>query len=200
MEVAQKGRARKMGVMVSSGTRPIRLHAALVRLFPPREPSAPPGPRKARARERTRKRERPKTSPRPSGCPCRKGEEAEAAMTPRDPGPLDHTSPWATEENFWLEGPNFYRAHMTRDAVMSFPPPVGELRGDDIIESLRNTPRWEAVRFSDQQMKVEPGRIVLRYHATARRFGADVYEAECETVYRHDAGGLLLAAHRQVPA
>lgn len=113
------------------------------------------------------------------------------------PTPIDHTSPWATEENFWLEGPNFYRAHMARDARMSFPDTVGTLEGEEIIDALRNAPRWDSVVFSDKSMSVEGDRMILRYHASARRYDMPAYEATCKTVYFRDTGRLLLTEHVQ---
>ncbi len=111
--------------------------------------------------------------------------------------PLAHTSPWATEENFWLEGPNFYRAHMAEDAEMWFPDRDGVLRGEEILDALKNAPRWEAVVFTEQQVEVTDDGVVLRYHATARADGEDVYTAHCTSTYRRDASGLKLVAHRQ---
>ena len=115
---------------------------------------------------------------------------------PRDPVP--RTGPWATEENFWLEGPDFYRARMATDAAMWFPDRAAPLKGEAIIDALQNAPRWERVRFSDKSMTVEDDRITLRYHAVARRNGRDAYAADCETTYLRDSTGLLrLVEHRQ---
>ena len=111
--------------------------------------------------------------------------------------PLAHTSPWATEENFWLEGPDFYRAHLADDAAMYFPDRPGPLRGDAILDALKNEPRWDAVVFTKQDMAVDDDRITLRYHATARREGRDAYSAHCTTIYLRDAGGLKLVEHHQ---
>ena len=118
-------------------------------------------------------------------------------MTTAATDPLAHTSPWATEENFWLEGPNFYRAHMAENAEMWFPDRREPLRGAEILDALENVPRWEAVRFDHQQMDVVDDRITLRYHATARRDGQDDYSAHCVSTYRRDSGGLKLIDHRQ---
>lgn len=111
--------------------------------------------------------------------------------------PLAHTSPWATEENFWLEGPDFYRAHMVDDAEMWFPDRKEPRRGDEILDALRNVPRWESVQFSDQEMEVDDARVTLRYTATARRDGQDEYTAHCTSIYKRDAGGLKLIEHHQ---
>lgn len=118
-------------------------------------------------------------------------------MTTRSQDPLAHTSPWAVEENFWLEGPDFYRAHMDADAAMWFPDRKEPRRGQEILDALRNAPRWEGVTFADQQMEVDDDRVTLRYTATARRDGTEVYTAYCVTIYQRDPGGLRLVEHRQ---
>ena len=87
--------------------------------------------------------------------------------------PLAHTSPWAVEENFWLEDPAFFRAYLADEAEMWFPDRPGPLKGEEILDAMRNVPRWEAVVFDHKKMDVTDGRITLRYHATARRDGQD---------------------------
>lgn len=109
----------------------------------------------------------------------------------------DHAGLWAMEEDFWLEGPAFYRAHMAPDAVMSFPDAVGTLKGEKIVQALENAPRWGGVRFSAQKMEVEGDKVVLHYHATARRDGQTDYEADCQSVYVSDPGGFVLSSHIQ---
>ncbi|MCB1348469.1 MAG: DUF4440 domain-containing protein [Maritimibacter sp.] len=111
--------------------------------------------------------------------------------------PLSHTSPWALEEHFWLEGPNFYRAHLSKDAAMWFPDRPEPLRGEAILDGLMNAPRWESVVLDQQDMAVTDETVTLRYHATARRDGQDDYRAACTTVYKRDAGGLKLLEHHQ---
>ena len=111
--------------------------------------------------------------------------------------PLAHTSPWAIEENFWLEGPDFYRAHLGENAEMWFPDRSAPLKGEAILDALKNVPRWEAVVFSHQDMVVADDRITLRYRATARREGSAAYKAHCTTTYLRDSGVLRLIEHRQ---
>lgn len=118
-------------------------------------------------------------------------------MTTSVHDPLAHTSPWALEENFWLEGPTFYRAHMTEDAEMWFPDRPEALKGEQILDALQNAPRWESVRFDHQQMDVGDDRITLRYRATAQRDGQDAYRAHCTTTYVREPGGLKLVEHHQ---
>lgn len=118
-------------------------------------------------------------------------------MTMIESDPVAHTSPWAMEENFWLEGADFYRANMADGAEMWFPDRSEPRRGQEILDALRNAPRWEAVVFTDKTMDVDGARVTLRYTATARRDGQDVYAAECVTVYARTPGGLRLVEHRQ---
>ena len=118
-------------------------------------------------------------------------------MTNSANDPLAHTSPWAIEENFWLEGPDFYRAHMAEDAEIWVPDRAEPLKGVEILDALKNVPRWEAVVFDHQNMAVDGDRITLRYHATAQAEGQDAYAAHCTTTYLRDPGGLKLIEHRQ---
>ncbi len=111
--------------------------------------------------------------------------------------PIAHTSLWATEENFWLEGPDFYRAHLAGNAEMWFPDRPEPLKGDEILDALRNVPRWEEVAFSQQTVTVADDQVTLRYHAVARREGQDDYRAHCKSTYLRDSGGLRLIEHRQ---
>jgi len=111
--------------------------------------------------------------------------------------PLGHTSPWALEENFWLEGPDFYRAHLAADAEMWFPDRPGPLKGQQILDALENAPRWEGVVFDHQTLDVTDDRITLRYHATARRDGQIDYTAHCTTTYMREPDGLKLLEHHQ---
>lgn len=52
------------------------------------------------------------------------------------------------ERGFWLEGACFFRAHMAEGAVMVFPPPVGLLQGEAILQALEGVPRWRSLEMT----------------------------------------------------
>lgn len=106
---------------------------------------------------------------------------------------------WAEEENFWLEGPDYFRAHMDRDAVMYFPEPTGMLRGTQILDALENAPRWDNVIFFNRSVETAADKVRLVYRAEASQIGGRSYVAQCESIYEKDAGDWKLTCHRQEP-
>ncbi|MAM62140.1 nuclear transport factor 2 family protein [uncultured Maritimibacter sp.] len=106
---------------------------------------------------------------------------------------------WAEEENFWLEGPDFFRANMVDDAVMDFPEPTGRLKGQQVLAALENAPRWDGVNFFDRNMEKLGNKVRITYRAEAQRYGADSYVAKCESVYVKLGSDWLLASHKQEP-
>ncbi len=119
-------------------------------------------------------------------------------MTSLDDTPATE-SLWAEEENFWLEGPDFYRAHMVPDAVMDFPEPTGLLKGEQVLNALENAPRWDSVSFFDRDVEKLGNKARLAYRAEGKRDGVAAYVAKCESVYVKSAGDWLLTCHKQVP-
>jgi hypothetical protein len=104
---------------------------------------------------------------------------------------------WAEEENFWLEGPDFFRANMVEDVVMHFPEPTGKLTGPQILAALEKAPRWDAVTFYDRDMEKLGNKVRITYRAEARRNGFASYVARCESVYVKLGSDWLLASHKQ---
>ncbi|MBV7407599.1 nuclear transport factor 2 family protein [Maritimibacter sp. DP1N21-5] len=106
---------------------------------------------------------------------------------------------WGEEENFWLEGPDYYRAHMVPDAVMSFPEPTGLLKGEQVLAALENAPRWDRVVFFDKTRETLGNKVRLTYRAEGWKDGAASYLARCESTYVKMGGDWLLASHKQEP-
>ena len=106
---------------------------------------------------------------------------------------------WADEENFWLEGPDFYRAHMVLDAVMYFPEPTGILKGEQVLAALENAPRWDSVSFFDRHVEALGNKVRLTYRAEGKRDSAPSYIAKCESTYVKMGGDWYLACHKQEP-
>ena len=106
---------------------------------------------------------------------------------------------WAEEEEFWLSGPDFYRAHMVPDAVMYFPEPTGILKGEQVLAALEAAPRWGRVTFFDTDLEALGNKVRLTYRAEAQREGSDVHVSKCESTYVKMEGAWLLACHKQEP-
>lgn len=56
---------------------------------------------------------------------------------------------WNMEQSFWLDGVDFYESSVAPEARMVFQSPVGILAGEQIVEGLRQAPRWSSVDFHD---------------------------------------------------
>lgn len=105
---------------------------------------------------------------------------------------------WEMERGFWLGGAEHYRRHMSEDAMMVFGP-VGVLKGEEIVATIEDAPRWSEVTFKDSG-EVDRGETrVLVYLAEAHRADSPPYSAYCTSTYIRDAGSWKLIAHQQTP-
>ncbi|WP_146010295.1 DUF4440 domain-containing protein [Acidimangrovimonas sediminis] len=112
---------------------------------------------------------------------------------------MDHDTLWEMEKRFWLDGPDFYESSMAPGARMVFPSPVRILAGEQIVEALRQAPRWNSVDFQDETASCLGETVVLAYEATGRRNGEAPYVALCASTYVRDNEKWLLLAHQQTP-
>ena len=86
----------------------------------------------------------------------------------------------ALERAFWSEiaDTDFYRAHITDNAVMVFPAPYGIMEYDAILEAVEGATRWEECTFSDFQLvELTDDSAVVAYRADARRPNGPTYAA-----------------------
>lgn len=112
---------------------------------------------------------------------------------------MDLNTLWRMEERFWLDGPDFFESSMAPSARMVFPPPVRILSGRQIVEGLRNAPRWNSVDFQDTTETCLGETVVLAYKATGQRDGENPYVALCSSTYVREDGKWVLLAHQQTP-
>ncbi len=77
---------------------------------------------------------------------------------------------WSTEESLWKGGRDVYEKLVSKDCLMVVPAEPYVVSGEQAIDAVSNTPRWEDVRFSDQRIaRPEYGMIVCAYHVEATR-------------------------------
>jgi hypothetical protein len=88
---------------------------------------------------------------------------------------------------------------MASDARMVFPSPVGILAGNEILEGLKQGPRWQSVDFEEETETRLGATTVLAYKATAKRDNEDPYIALCASTYVKNDGKWVLLAHQQTP-
>ena len=112
---------------------------------------------------------------------------------------MDHEKLWTMERNFWLDGPEFYESLMASDARMVFPAPVGILAGEEIVEGLRQGPRWKSVDFEDKTATQLSDTVALAYKAIGVRDGDEPYTALCWSTYVRQTDVWLLLYHQQTP-
>lgn len=109
------------------------------------------------------------------------------------------TSLWNSERRLWLEGIGAYEELMAPECIMAFGP-MGLMRNQQIIESLRAAPRWSEVEMTDQAAtRPAEGVAILAYKAHGIRDGARAYEAICTSSYVCVDGYWWIAHHQQTP-
>jgi hypothetical protein len=105
------------------------------------------------------------------------------------------------EERFWLGDAGFYERSLDGDAVMVFADPVGVMKKDAIVESIRSAARWQSVQMADLSwLQLSPDVALLTYRATAaREADAEPYRARTTSVYVRRDERWLLSFHQQMP-
>lgn len=104
---------------------------------------------------------------------------------------MDDQRIWAFEESLWTASPEHYRDSIDDACLMVLPALPFVFTGQQSIEAVSNTPRWDSVDLSERQVaRPQEGLIVIAYKAQAQR-GEQSYTAYCTSVYRHlpDAAG-----------
>lgn len=104
------------------------------------------------------------------------------------------------EREFWTGGVDVYRRGLTDDAVMVFPPPVGQLTRQEVLDAIDGAPRWVELDVSSvQSRELRPGCRLLCYRASARRDDETRYVALASSVYVERDGKWKMAFHQQTP-
>lgn len=102
-----------------------------------------------------------------------------------------------TERRLWEEGVGAYEELMAPECVMAFGP-IGIMDRTEIVDSMRNAPRWSGVDMIDiTQTRPADNVLIIAYRALATKSGADPYEAVCTSTYVTIDGRWKLAQHQQ---
>lgn len=114
---------------------------------------------------------------------------------------MDDDRVWSFEKSLWTGDAEHYRHLIDEECVMVVPTPPFVLQGDDAIEAVADTPRWDEVEISEGRIvRPQEGLIVIAYKANAMRGGGSNYEAHCTSTYRrleHDKWRVV--QHQQTP-
>lgn len=91
---------------------------------------------------------------------------------------------WEFERSLWTASPEHYQNSIDDQCVMALPAPPFIFTGQQSIEAVSNTPRWQQVELTDRQVaRLQEGLIVIGYTAHAER-GEERYTAHCTSTYR----------------
>lgn len=115
--------------------------------------------------------------------------------------PVDDERIWAFEESLWLGDADHYRALIDTQCVMVLPSEPHVLTAEAAIAAVAATPRWSAVRFSEQTVqRPEEGLIVIAYRAEVSREGTAGYSAwSTTTMRRRGHEDWVVVQHSQLP-
>lgn len=104
---------------------------------------------------------------------------------------------WELERRFWTSGLDFYERHLDQECLMALPG-VGVLEAAEVLESIGNGARWDAVDLSECSIAT-PGEatVVIAYRASAERRGSPSYGAICTSTYHATDTGWKLIQHQQ---
>jgi hypothetical protein len=108
------------------------------------------------------------------------------------------TDLWKIERRLWLEGAEAYEEVMATLCIMVFGP-SGIMQRDDILESLRNAPRWSDVELSERSESFRDEVAILAYRAVGEREDDAPYKALCTSTYVREGNEWRLAQHQQTP-
>lgn len=106
---------------------------------------------------------------------------------------------WAMEEKLWKGGEQVYEELVDENVVMALPAEPFLFSRDQAKDAVKDTPRWEDVRFSDQKVtRPEEGLIVIGYQVEARR-GDELYRCYASsTMMRRGHDDWTVVSHSQV--
>ena len=88
------------------------------------------------------------------------------------------------ETALWIGGEDVYRRSIDSECLMVVPATPFLMGGEEAVEAVSNTPRWDSVDFQDLRIsRPQEGLIVIAYHVRAAR-GDEAYGAHCTSTYR----------------
>lgn len=108
---------------------------------------------------------------------------------------------WAHEESLWRDRDGTAKA-VDQACLMVVPAPPFLLEGQEAINAMAQSPRWDEVSFAHGKIvRPQDGLIVAAYKAIARREDHEDYAAWCTSTYRragHDDWRLVQHQQMQV--
>ena len=113
---------------------------------------------------------------------------------------VDDDRIWNFEESLWTADAAHYEESVDDACLMVLPTPPFVFTGQQAIDAVKDTPRWEQVSLTERQVaRPQEGLIVVAYKAEAMR-GEERYVAHCTSTYRrlsHEEWRVV--QHQQTP-
>lgn len=89
----------------------------------------------------------------------------------------------AFETALWVGGEEVYRRSVDPGCLMVLPEPPFVMSGEEAIEAVSRTPRWQEVALEDLRIaRPREGLIVIAYSVRASR-GGEAFAASCTSTY-----------------
>jgi len=113
---------------------------------------------------------------------------------------MDDARIWSCEEGLWTADAEHYQSMIDDECLMVMPMPPFVFSGQQAIDAVKDTPRWDRVTLSQRLVsRPQEGLIVIAYQASAER-GSEVYQAWCTSTYRRiEHEQWLVVQHQQTP-
>jgi hypothetical protein len=113
---------------------------------------------------------------------------------------VDDDRIWNFEESLWTADAAHYEESVDDECLMVLPSPPFVFTGQQAIDAVKDTPRWEQVSLTERQVaRPQEGLIVVAYKAEAHK-GGEAYTAYCTSTYRrleHEVWTVV--QHQQTP-
>ena len=112
---------------------------------------------------------------------------------------MDDARIWAMEEKLWHGGDAVYDQLVDENVVMALPAEPFIFSREQAREAVKDTPRWDEVRFSEQKVnRPEEGLIVIGYRVEATR-GEETYRCfASSTMMRRGHDDWTVVQHSQI--
>ncbi|NIZ08550.1 nuclear transport factor 2 family protein [Pseudooceanicola sp. HF7] len=106
---------------------------------------------------------------------------------------------WNEERTLWTSGVDSFAERITPFCLMAFPG-AGILKGKEILEGLKEAPRWTSVKMLGKRVSEHHGAAVLAYRAQAvRARTAELYECWCTSCWVVRRGRWQMIQHQRTP-
>ena len=113
---------------------------------------------------------------------------------------VDDDRIWNFEESLWTADAAHYEESVDDECLMVLPSPPFVFTGQQAIDAVKDTPRWDKVSLTERQVaRPQEGLIVVAYKAEAHK-GGEAYTAYCTSTYRWIEHGVwTVVQHQQTP-